>query len=85
MARQQAARLDEACETVGRDRSSIDRLYMQGATNEPWLESVESFRDLAGRYGEMGFTDLALHWPRQEPPYVADLAVFEQILAEPAS
>ena len=40
------------------------------------------FRDLAGRYGELGFTDLALHWPRPEPPYVSDPAVFEAILAE---
>ena len=82
VARQQAARLDEACAAIGRDPSSVDRLYMQGATDEPWLESVESFRDLAGRYRELGFTDLALHWPRTEPPYVADLDVFEQILAD---
>jgi alkanesulfonate monooxygenase SsuD/methylene tetrahydromethanopterin reductase-like flavin-dependent oxidoreductase (luciferase family) len=82
VARDQAARLDDACAAIGRDPSSIDRLYMQGATAEPWLDSVESYRDLAGRYRELGFTDLALHWPRTEPPYVADLAVFEQILAE---
>ncbi len=36
---------------------------MQGATREPWLASVESYRELAGRYAELGFTDLALHWP----------------------
>ena len=85
MARRQAVRLDDACAAIGRDPASVDRLYMQGATTEPWLESVESFRDLAGRYHELGFTDLALHWPRREPPYVADLAVFEQILAEAVS
>ncbi len=75
--------LDAACEAIGRDPASIDRLYMQGATGEPWLASVESYRDLAGRYGELGFTDLALHWPRAEPPYVADPDVFRAILAEP--
>jgi alkanesulfonate monooxygenase SsuD/methylene tetrahydromethanopterin reductase-like flavin-dependent oxidoreductase (luciferase family) len=78
--RDQVARLEDACHRIGRDPSSVDRLYMQGATNEPWLDSVEAFRDLSGRYAELGFTDLALHWPRAEPPYEADLATFEEIL-----
>jgi len=79
--RVQAARLDDACEEAGRDPSTVDRLYLQGITGEPWLESLESFRDLAGRYAELGFTDLALHWPRTEPPFVSDPDVFEEILA----
>ncbi len=66
---------------IGRDPATLDRLYMQGATREPWLESVGAFEDLAGRYSGLGFTDLALHWPRAEPPYVADVDVFEAILA----
>lgn len=81
VARRQCAALDDACEQVGRDPSTLRRLYMQGATHEPWLESVEAFADLAGRYQELGFTDVALHWPRPEPPYQADLAVFEAIMA----
>ena len=80
MARRQSLALDAACDQIGRDPGSVDRLFMQGATDEPWLESVESYRDLAGRYQELGFTDLALHWPRDEPPYVADREVFEAIL-----
>jgi alkanesulfonate monooxygenase SsuD/methylene tetrahydromethanopterin reductase-like flavin-dependent oxidoreductase (luciferase family) len=81
VARDQSRALDAACEAIGRDPASIDRLYMQGATGEPWLASVEAFADLSGRYQAMGFTDLALHWPRTQPPYVADLEVFEAILA----
>jgi alkanesulfonate monooxygenase SsuD/methylene tetrahydromethanopterin reductase-like flavin-dependent oxidoreductase (luciferase family) len=77
--RRQSERLDAACEAVGRDPAGIDRLYMHGATAEPWLASVEAFRDLAGRYEELGFTDLALHWPRRDPPYVADETVFAAI------
>jgi hypothetical protein len=34
---------------------------------------------LAGRYAEVGVTDLVVHWPRESEPYVADLAVFERI------
>jgi len=81
VARTQAAALDRACEQIGRDPATLSRLYMQGATREPWLESTEAFADLAGRYGEIGFTDLALHWPRAEPPYQADPDVFEAIMA----
>jgi alkanesulfonate monooxygenase SsuD/methylene tetrahydromethanopterin reductase-like flavin-dependent oxidoreductase (luciferase family) len=81
--RRQVEVLDAECERLGRDPATLDRLYMQGATSEPWLESVESYRDLRGHYGELGFTDLALHWPRSEPPYVADADVFEAILASP--
>jgi alkanesulfonate monooxygenase SsuD/methylene tetrahydromethanopterin reductase-like flavin-dependent oxidoreductase (luciferase family) len=84
VARRQAGELDAACERVGRDPAAIDRLYMQGATTEPWLDSLESFRDLAGRYGDLGFTDVALHWPRTELPYVGDPDVFEAIVAHAA-
>jgi len=79
--RRQSAALDEACERVGRDPATLARLYMEGATGEPWLQSVGAFTDLAGRYAELGFTDLALHWPRAEPPYRSDPAVFEAIMA----
>jgi alkanesulfonate monooxygenase SsuD/methylene tetrahydromethanopterin reductase-like flavin-dependent oxidoreductase (luciferase family) len=78
--RGQLRALEAACEAIGRDAGTIDRLYLQGVTSGDWLESVERFRDLAGRYEALGFTDLALHWPRTAPPYVADPDVFEAIL-----
>jgi alkanesulfonate monooxygenase SsuD/methylene tetrahydromethanopterin reductase-like flavin-dependent oxidoreductase (luciferase family) len=82
--RQQVGLLDAACSRAGRDSASIDRLYLQGLSSEPWLESLESFRDLAGTYAELGFTDVALHWPRTEAPFVSNPDVFEAILAEQA-
>jgi hypothetical protein len=42
---------------------------------------VEAFRDVAGRYAEVGVTDLVVHWPRDHEPYVADLATFERIFS----
>jgi alkanesulfonate monooxygenase SsuD/methylene tetrahydromethanopterin reductase-like flavin-dependent oxidoreductase (luciferase family) len=83
--RRQTEVLDEACTAIGRDPTTLQRLYMQGATREPWLDSVLSFVELAGHYGELGMTDLALHWPRTEPPYVADIDRFEAILATAVS
>lgn len=78
----QSQLLDAACERIGRDPSTIDRLYLQGLTREPWLESVEAFRELAGAYEGVGFTDLAVHWPRSTPPHATDPDVFEAILVE---
>jgi hypothetical protein len=34
---------------------------------------------VVGRYDEMGFTDLAIHWPRIREPFAADLKVLEDI------
>jgi alkanesulfonate monooxygenase SsuD/methylene tetrahydromethanopterin reductase-like flavin-dependent oxidoreductase (luciferase family) len=77
--REQIERLEEACAEVGRDAGSIDRMLLTGAEFDDGLSSEEAFRDLAGRYEEVGVTDLLVHWPRDDEPYVADLATFERI------
>jgi alkanesulfonate monooxygenase SsuD/methylene tetrahydromethanopterin reductase-like flavin-dependent oxidoreductase (luciferase family) len=82
VAARQVADLDEACAAEGRDPASVGRLFLEGQTREPWLASVEAYRDLAGSYAQLGFTEIALHWPRTEPPYVARMDVFEAIAAE---
>jgi alkanesulfonate monooxygenase SsuD/methylene tetrahydromethanopterin reductase-like flavin-dependent oxidoreductase (luciferase family) len=66
------------CEREGRDPASIGRLALTGFTEQP-TASVEAFRDVVGRYDEMGFTDLAIHWPRTSEPFAADLKVLEDI------
>jgi alkanesulfonate monooxygenase SsuD/methylene tetrahydromethanopterin reductase-like flavin-dependent oxidoreductase (luciferase family) len=77
--RQQMGRLAEACGEVGRDPGELRRLLLTGFTDEPWLDSVEAFRDLAGRYAEAGITDLVVHWPRPGTPWAARMNVFEEI------
>lgn len=72
--------LDAACEAEGREVR--DRILLTGFTDEPWLESPGAFADLAGRYGELGVTEIALHWPRPGTPFEADIGVFEAIAAE---
>ena len=75
--RQQGARFDDAMAAAGRDPSSVDRLLLTGLQLASGLESVEAFLDTIGRYGELGFTDLVVHWPRPNEPYVCDPTVFE--------
>jgi alkanesulfonate monooxygenase SsuD/methylene tetrahydromethanopterin reductase-like flavin-dependent oxidoreductase (luciferase family) len=77
--REQIGRLEEACAEVGRDADSLGRLVLTGPTLDPGFDSAEAFGDTAGRYEEIGVTDLVVHWPRSDEPYAADSDVFERI------
>ncbi|GAA1863215.1 LLM class flavin-dependent oxidoreductase [Actinomadura bangladeshensis] len=78
--RTRLAALRAACEEEGRELD--DLIFMTGFTDEPWLESPDAFADLAGRYAELGITEIVLHWPRPGTPWEADMKVFEAIAAE---
>ncbi|MFG2247634.1 LLM class flavin-dependent oxidoreductase [Spirillospora sp. NPDC048823] len=78
--RSRLAALDAACEAEG--RRIDDRILMTGFSGEPWLDSPGSFADLAGRYAELGITEIALHWPRPGTQFEADMRVFEAVAAE---
>ncbi len=82
MVRAQMARLDEACADAGRDPASIGRLVLSGPRLDPGLSSLDAFDDTVGRYAEVGVTDFVVHWPRDDPPYAGDLALFEGIMTE---
>jgi alkanesulfonate monooxygenase SsuD/methylene tetrahydromethanopterin reductase-like flavin-dependent oxidoreductase (luciferase family) len=73
------ARLDEVCASEGRDPKELRRLLLTGFTGEPWVESEQAFSELAGRYAEIGITDIVLHWPRPGSGWDADMKVFESI------
>ncbi|MEJ7761344.1 MAG: LLM class flavin-dependent oxidoreductase [Thermomicrobiales bacterium] len=73
------AALDEACAGAGRDPATILR-SLYGWTIplgvDPW-ESVEAFRDVVGRYGEVGIQEFLM-----EAPHEGQFAVAERILAD---
>ena len=77
--REHLARLDEACAETGRDPATLPRLLLTGFSDEQWLASPAAYDDLAGRYAELGITDVAIHWPRPGTRWDADQAVFEEI------
>jgi alkanesulfonate monooxygenase SsuD/methylene tetrahydromethanopterin reductase-like flavin-dependent oxidoreductase (luciferase family) len=66
--RRQLSMLTSACELIGRDVGEIERMYLIGNTDERPLASVDAFVDFAGRFGELGFTDLVFHHPRPDDP-----------------
>jgi hypothetical protein len=46
------------------------------------IASPEAFRDAAGRFAELGFTDLVVPWPRSDAPFAGDVGTLELIAAE---
>ncbi|AYN34163.1 MULTISPECIES: LLM class flavin-dependent oxidoreductase [Streptomyces] len=85
--RRQAAGLDAACAEVGRDPGELDRILLTGFTPDRArpLDSVGAFVDFAGRHREVGFTEIAVHWPIPDSDFAADQGVFEKIAVEAAA
>ncbi|UZF76216.1 LLM class flavin-dependent oxidoreductase [Amycolatopsis mediterranei] len=77
--RAQVRALEAACAEVGREPSTLDRLLLTGASVGGVLDSAEAFSDAEGRFAELGFTDVVVHWPRPEFPFEGDVAVLESI------
>jgi alkanesulfonate monooxygenase SsuD/methylene tetrahydromethanopterin reductase-like flavin-dependent oxidoreductase (luciferase family) len=78
--RRQAAVLAEECAEAGRDPADLDRIYLIGNTEERPLASVAAFVDFAGRFRELGFTDLVFHHPRPDDPvWTEDPAIVEAV------
>jgi len=64
--RTRTAQLEDACAAIGRDPGSIQRIYLVGDTGERPLAGAGAFADFAGRYAELGFTDVVFHHPRTD-------------------
>ncbi len=46
------------------------------------LSSIAYLTDAVGRAGELGFTDVIVHWPRPDGPYAGDESVLETVAAD---
>ncbi len=72
----------EALQAEGRDPAKVDR-YLQSDSGPVFsLSSVDQFRDVLGRAGELGFTDVITHWPRPDAPYGGSESVLEEIASD---
>jgi alkanesulfonate monooxygenase SsuD/methylene tetrahydromethanopterin reductase-like flavin-dependent oxidoreductase (luciferase family) len=72
-------RLDEALGAAGRDSATLERHLNLDSSPQFALCSVGAFEEMAGRAGELGFTDVITHWPRPVGPYAGDVAVLEAV------
>ena len=76
--RRQLQRVDAACERLGRDPASLNRIFVADASVGGITGSVAAYEDAAGELAEAGFTDLVVHWPRPDQPYRGD----EQVVVD---
>jgi alkanesulfonate monooxygenase SsuD/methylene tetrahydromethanopterin reductase-like flavin-dependent oxidoreductase (luciferase family) len=80
--RGQVEALERACDEVGRDPATIDRMLLSGASVGGVLDSVASFQDATATFADLGITDLVVNWPRPAFPFAARMDVLEEIAAE---
>ena len=78
----QSAQLNDILMEEGRQTNSLERLLLEGFSDENPLSSLNAFVDWAGRHQELGITELVIHWPEPDSPFESDMRVFEQIAAE---
>jgi alkanesulfonate monooxygenase SsuD/methylene tetrahydromethanopterin reductase-like flavin-dependent oxidoreductase (luciferase family) len=76
----QLKQLQEVCEQQDRDLATIDKLVLTGSRLDSGLGSHLQFAELREAYEAVGVTDIVVHWPRKDHPYLGDEAVLEHIL-----
>lgn len=81
----QVRAMDTALARRQRDPSSLHRIMLHFGGDETPLSSYEAFLDWAGRYRELGFDELVVHWPVSDSPFASDEAVFERVCREGSS
>ncbi|MEM9608957.1 MAG: LLM class flavin-dependent oxidoreductase [Actinomycetota bacterium] len=76
----QVAIFEARCAAHDRDPTSIDRIYLAGHADLQPLGSLDAFDDVVGRLAELGFTDLVVHLPRADDPWLDHpIEIVEQI------
>ena len=78
----QMRNLDAALEARGRDAASLQRVFVDGFSEERPLASVDAFVDMAGRFGRLGITELVVHWPVPDSQFECDPGRFERIVTD---
>ena len=66
--RDQIRRLEDACLAHDRDPATVDRVMLAGAGDDRPLAGIGAFEDFAGRYRNLGITDIVVHHPRADDP-----------------
>ncbi len=72
-----AGRFAQALEAAGRRPESAARYLSLDSAPVYSLSSVDAFTEAVERAGDLGFTDVILHWPRTDSWYAGDEAVLD--------
>ena len=71
--------LDEACDRIGRDRSSLRRSLLAYRVSADLFLSADAFTDYVGRYREAGIHEFVFYWP-VDPGTFRRVPAYEQAL-----
>jgi alkanesulfonate monooxygenase SsuD/methylene tetrahydromethanopterin reductase-like flavin-dependent oxidoreductase (luciferase family) len=74
--------LDDKLGEAGRDTATFDRYLNLDSSPCFSLSSLGTFEEMAGRAGQLGFTDVITHWPRPDGPYAGDVRVLESVASD---
>ena len=77
-----ADRFETALAAAGRPPAAAARYLSLDSAPVYSLNSVDCFVDALGRAGELGFTDVVTHWPRESGSYAGDEAILETVATE---
>lgn len=75
-------RFDEVLAANDRAGEEVHRYLSLDAAPVFSLVSKQAFVDAAGRAGELGFTDVVVHWPRSAGPYAGRESVLEEVVSD---
>ncbi len=78
----QLQRLRTAMDEAQRPMPSLERVLLDGLNDETPLASLDAFVDWAGRYQDLGITELVVHWPEPDSLFESDASTFERIATE---
>ena len=81
-ARAQMALMNDALSRRSRESRSLYKVFLDQQSQEGPLRSYEEFIEWAGRYHELGFDELVIHWPIPDSQFACDFDVFERIATE---
>jgi len=75
---ERSRRFDELCAAAGRDPTTIRHSLVCFPPLTPW-QSVEYFRDMVGRFCEIGIDEFVLYWPQTWRDVPKEQTVFEEV------
>ena len=76
------SRFTDALGAAGREPRTVPTYLSLDAAGPYTLSSIAYLTDAAGRAGDLGFTDVIVHWPRPDGPYAGDESVLETVAAD---
>jgi alkanesulfonate monooxygenase SsuD/methylene tetrahydromethanopterin reductase-like flavin-dependent oxidoreductase (luciferase family) len=78
----QLTRLEGILAEAGKNSTEFAKVLLNGLSSEKPLTSLDRFVDWAGRYQELGMTELIVHWPEPNSLFETDMTTFETIATE---